>query len=209
MIRFIWGLRLLDDPQLVIRLTDINPLPIPRDNMDQSPGLAARNWRIIPKHGSPRGLGAPQPSRDAPPSRGPAQDLLLRNVKAALPTGPRVLESNARRWLGDVLAGIGAAAAGFMAAGVQGLGFTGQVMARLGATLVRPRRLRLTALVHHMQEVALNAVPIVALMGFLIGVVLAFQGATQLRQFGAEVFVVDLITEVTPVTTRNRPSQRS
>ena len=61
------------------------------------------------------------------------------------------------------------------------------------ATLVRPRRLRLTALVHHMQEVGLNAVPIVALMGFLIGVVLAFQGATQLRQFGAEVFVVDLI----------------
>jgi phospholipid/cholesterol/gamma-HCH transport system permease protein len=36
-------------------------------------------------------------------------------------------------------------------------------------------------------------VPIVALMAFLIGIVLAFQGATQLRQFGAEVFVVDLI----------------
>ena len=44
-----------------------------------------------------------------------------------------------------------------------------------------------------MQEAGLNAVPIVALMAFLIGVVLAFQGATQLRQFGAEVFVVDLI----------------
>ena len=44
-----------------------------------------------------------------------------------------------------------------------------------------------------MQEAGLNAVPIVALMSFLIGVVLAFQGATQLRQFGAEVFVVDLI----------------
>ena len=44
-----------------------------------------------------------------------------------------------------------------------------------------------------MQEVGLNAVPIAALMAFLIGVVLAFQGATQLRQFGAEIFVVDLI----------------
>jgi phospholipid/cholesterol/gamma-HCH transport system permease protein len=44
-----------------------------------------------------------------------------------------------------------------------------------------------------MQEVGLNAVPIVALMGFLIGIVLAFQGAVQLRQFGAEIFVVDLI----------------
>ena len=58
---------------------------------------------------------------------------------------------------------------------------------------VRPWRLRCTSLVHHMQEVGLNAVPIVALMAFLIGVVLAFQGAAQLRQFGAEVFVVDLI----------------
>jgi phospholipid/cholesterol/gamma-HCH transport system permease protein len=67
-------------------------------------------------------------------------------------------------------------------------------MAALAGTVVRPWRLRLTALVHHMQDAGLNAVPIVALMAFLIGVVLAFQGAAQLRQFGAEVFVVDLIT---------------
>jgi len=39
----------------------------------------------------------------------------------------------------------------------------------------------------------MNAVPIVALMAFLIGIVLAFQGADQLTQFGAEIFVVDLI----------------
>ena len=44
-----------------------------------------------------------------------------------------------------------------------------------------------------MEEVGLNAIPIVALISFLIGVVLAYQGATQLRQFGAEVFVVDLV----------------
>ena len=40
----------------------------------------------------------------------------------------------------------------------------------------------------------MNAVPIVALMGFLIGIVIAYQGADQLRQFGAEVYVVDLIS---------------
>ena len=73
------------------------------------------------------------------------------------------------------------------------LSFSGEVMATLAGTLVRPWRLRLTALVHHMQDVGLNAVPIVALMAFLIGVVLAFMGSVQLRQFGAEVFVVDLI----------------
>jgi phospholipid/cholesterol/gamma-HCH transport system permease protein len=59
--------------------------------------------------------------------------------------------------------------------------------------MLRPREFRLTALVHHCQDVGWAAVPIVALMAFLIGVVLAFQGASQLRQFGAEIFVVDLI----------------
>jgi phospholipid/cholesterol/gamma-HCH transport system permease protein len=53
--------------------------------------------------------------------------------------------------------------------------------------------LRLTPLVFHMEKVGLNALPIVGLISFLIGVVLAYQGATQLQKFGAEVFVVDLI----------------
>ena len=73
------------------------------------------------------------------------------------------------------------------------LNFVGLVLHRFAFTILKPWRLRLTALVSQMQEVGLNAVPIVSLMGFLIGVVLAFQGAVQLRQFGAEVFVVDLI----------------
>ncbi len=74
------------------------------------------------------------------------------------------------------------------------LGFLGLTLHRLGATILRPWRLRGTALVSQMEEAGFNAVPIVALMGFLIGVVLAFQGAAQLRQFGAEVFVVELIS---------------
>jgi phospholipid/cholesterol/gamma-HCH transport system permease protein len=73
------------------------------------------------------------------------------------------------------------------------LGFLGKVMARLAGVIIHPGRLRFTSLVHHMQEIGYNAIPIVSLMAFLIGVVMAFQGAVQLRQFGAEVFVVDLI----------------
>ena len=71
--------------------------------------------------------------------------------------------------------------------------FLGQVIATLGGILRHPSRLRMTSVVHHCQEIGVSAVPIVALMAFLIGVVLAFQGSAQLRQFGAEVFVVDLI----------------
>jgi phospholipid/cholesterol/gamma-HCH transport system permease protein len=73
------------------------------------------------------------------------------------------------------------------------VGFLGEVIATLARLALHPSQIRWTALAHHMQQVGLNAVPIVALMAFLIGVVLAFQGAAQLRQFGAEVFVVDLI----------------
>ncbi len=71
--------------------------------------------------------------------------------------------------------------------------YYGLFLSRLGRALRHPSEFRLTALVHHCEDVGLRAVPIVALMSFLIGVVLAFQGATQLRQFGAEVFVVDLL----------------
>ena len=72
--------------------------------------------------------------------------------------------------------------------------FVGLVLARLVAAILRPWTLRRAALFSQMEEAGFNAIPIVALMGFLIGVVLAFQGAAQLRQFGAEVFVVDLIS---------------
>lgn len=73
------------------------------------------------------------------------------------------------------------------------LNILGVFLHRLGRSFIRPRSFRGTALVAHCEAVGLQAVPIVALLSFLIGVVLAFQGASQLRQFGAEVFVVDLI----------------
>ncbi|MCV2446727.1 MULTISPECIES: MlaE family ABC transporter permease [Paracoccus] len=71
--------------------------------------------------------------------------------------------------------------------------YLGRFLAALWRGIRHPRDFRLTALVHHCQETGLRAVPIVALMSFLIGVVLAFQGAAQLSQFGAEIFVIDLI----------------
>lgn len=73
------------------------------------------------------------------------------------------------------------------------LGFMGATVAAAMGALRRPGRLRLTATVHHMERAGLNALPIVGLISFLVGVVLAFQGAAQLQRFGAEIFVVNLI----------------
>ncbi len=123
----------------------------------------------------------------------PAQTLLLATVTAALPTPRRAVRPRIHHRAGNLLEPLGRAVNGLAGTAAEGLNFLGLVMAALARTVIHPSRLRLTALVHHMAEAGLNAVPIVALMGFLIGIVLAFQGASQLQQFGAEVFVVDLI----------------
>jgi phospholipid/cholesterol/gamma-HCH transport system permease protein len=77
--------------------------------------------------------------------------------------------------------------------GYELVGFFGLVVYETVATVLHPRRLRVAALAHQMEEAGLNALPIVGLLSFLIGVVFAYQGADQLRQFGAEVFTVNLL----------------
>ena len=73
------------------------------------------------------------------------------------------------------------------------LGFFGLVVIELGATIMRPRKLRVAALVHQMEEIGLNSLPIVGLLSLLVGVVFAYQGAGELRRFGADVFTVNLL----------------
>jgi phospholipid/cholesterol/gamma-HCH transport system permease protein len=59
--------------------------------------------------------------------------------------------------------------------------------------LTRPRRFRPVSLTTQIERTGFDALPIVGLMAFLIGIVLAYQGATQLRRFGAEIFTIDLL----------------
>jgi len=70
------------------------------------------------------------------------------------------------------------------------LGLTVVVLLRL---LAQPWRIRGTALVSHMEQSGLNALPIVGLISFLIGVVLAYQGADQLAKFDAEIFTANMV----------------
>ncbi|MDX5416017.1 MAG: ABC transporter permease, partial [Alphaproteobacteria bacterium] len=73
------------------------------------------------------------------------------------------------------------------------LGFIGAVISAFGRTAIRPSRFRFVPFVHHMEKSGFDALPLVCLLTFLIGAVVAQQGAVQLRQFGAEVFTVNLI----------------
>ncbi|WP_417740629.1 ABC transporter permease [Salipiger sp.] len=117
--------------------------------------------------------------------------LLLDNARQARPEPENRPE--AARGVRALLERIGRAVVGALRYFADLTGFFGLFLARLARVLRHPSQFRLTALVAHCEDVGLRAVPIVSLMAFLIGVVLAFQGAEQLRQFGAEVFVVDLI----------------
>lgn len=69
----------------------------------------------------------------------------------------------------------------------------GGLLKGLGTSLLDPRKLRITSVIHHIDQTGLKAVPIVALMSFLVGAIVAQQGAFQLRKFGAEPFVIDLV----------------
>lgn len=73
------------------------------------------------------------------------------------------------------------------------LNFIGQTLTTLMHVLRHPKRLRMTSIIHHMEEAGIDAMPIVGLMSFLIGAVVAFMGAKILRLFNAEVFTVELV----------------
>uniref|UniRef100_E6VM41 STAS domain-containing protein n=1 Tax=Rhodopseudomonas palustris (strain DX-1) TaxID=652103 RepID=E6VM41_RHOPX len=69
----------------------------------------------------------------------------------------------------------------------------GAVLAGLGRIVIRPTSFRLTSTVHHLEQVCWNAVPIILLITFLIGCIVAQQGIFHFRKFGADVFVVDML----------------
>jgi phospholipid/cholesterol/gamma-HCH transport system permease protein len=78
-------------------------------------------------------------------------------------------------------------------ASIEVLSFIGLTLATLWRVILQPRRLRVTSIFYHLEEAGLNAVPIVGLMSFLIGAVVAYMGAKILRLFNAEVLTVELV----------------
>jgi phospholipid/cholesterol/gamma-HCH transport system permease protein len=71
--------------------------------------------------------------------------------------------------------------------------FFGESLAIVMQALQQPSRFRLNAVIRQMYEVWVRALPIVGVLCFLIGVVTAYQGVQQLRQFGAETFTVEAV----------------
>jgi phospholipid/cholesterol/gamma-HCH transport system permease protein len=92
-----------------------------------------------------------------------------------------------------VLDGIGRAAAGSMSDVTMFLGMLGELAVALGRVLVDPHRFRLTSTIYQLYRVGWLAVPIMVLITFLIGGIIAQQGIFHFRKFGAESYVVDMV----------------
>ncbi|GLK82551.1 ABC transporter permease [Ancylobacter defluvii] len=102
----------------------------------------------------------------------------------------------ARRHLNPIIGGLDVTGRTVVATGKDSmlfLSFIGAVMAAFLRVLVRPTTFRWTSMVFHLERAGLRAVPIIALMTFLIGCIIAQQGIFHFRRFGATTYVVDMV----------------
>lgn len=88
---------------------------------------------------------------------------------------------------------VGAAVGVIVREFLQLIAFFGEALISAGRLLAHPRRIRWRAIVRGFETVGVNALVIIGLMLFLVGIVIAQQGAVQLEQFGLEVFTINLV----------------
>jgi phospholipid/cholesterol/gamma-HCH transport system permease protein len=132
----------------------------------------------------PSGAATVSPElRGWPPRAQALMHEVLRAPASALPQAPH---RSALQRLGRQTVAAGQQALAFVA-------FVGQVAAAAAGVLRHPRRFRGRAVLHEIQIGGFDALAIVGLTSFLLGVVVAYQGADQLRHYGANVFVVELV----------------
>ena len=73
------------------------------------------------------------------------------------------------------------------------LSFVGECSVAMAASIAHPVRFRWRPILFNIRSAGFDALPIVGLLSFLLGIVVAYQGADQLRQYGANIFVADLV----------------
>jgi len=120
----------------------------------------------------------------------PEYEILLREARYRALAVPRRPGGS---FLIRMLADIGQIVVSVGADLYQAMVLLGEVVAALGKSLASPSQFRATSLVFHLERIAWRGWPIVALINFLAGAILAQQGIFQLRRFGATIYVINLI----------------
>jgi len=93
----------------------------------------------------------------------------------------------------DLVAGVGEGTFHALGQARDLLNFFGAVLIAIARVALWPRRIRFTSFVNNIQLHGLNAMPIVGVLLFLVGIVVAYQGVGQLSRFGAQIYTVDLV----------------
>lgn len=93
----------------------------------------------------------------------------------------------------DYLAAVGRATTQFWSDLTALAEMLGAICVSIARTILHPSRFRFTSTIHHLDRVAWQAVPIILLITFLIGGIIAQQGIFHFRKFGADVYVVDMV----------------
>jgi phospholipid/cholesterol/gamma-HCH transport system permease protein len=131
---------------------------------------------------------------DDPSALTPERRALLGAVARAMQaTQAQAAPAPAGSAIGDLLEQAGRAMQGLWRHGVGLSGFIGLTLETGLRLLPRPQRWRLTAFAAQLESTGLHALPIVALLTFLVGAVVAFLGATVLQTFGASLYTVHLV----------------
>ncbi len=92
---------------------------------------------------------------------------------------------------------VGQAVVGWGHGVIEMMGFLGAILGAFWGILRHPSRMPIKALVRQIELVGVNSLGIIGLMSFLIGIVIAQQGAVQLQQFGAEIYTINLTGRLT------------
>jgi phospholipid/cholesterol/gamma-HCH transport system permease protein len=99
----------------------------------------------------------------------------------------------AAKVLPTALERIGQSTAAALEQAVALLSFVGESAMAFATCIKHPARLRWRPILFNIRSAGFDALPIVGLLSFLLGIVVAYQGADQLRQYGANIFVADLV----------------
>ena len=126
-------------------------------------------------------------------AQAPERQALLRTVREAQQRTDPDARAPDRYMPGDILEHIGRTTLAFRDHLVGVCGLLGLTLETFARTLFRPGRWRVTPFLAHLERTGLDAVPIVALLTFLVGAVVAFLGATVLTTFGASVYTIDCL----------------
>lgn len=121
----------------------------------------------------------------------PSQFAFLEEVTAQQ-TEQAAAEPEPSRTLHDAVAWVGRTSVQQIHQFIDAVGYLGRISVT-GLRSLRPRHLRVASVTRHIYETGIQAIPIVSLIAFLISVIIAYLSAQQLRQFGAEIFTVDLV----------------